>query len=233
MGEVEPEITEAKRIRQFAAFFKSYMGVSSFVVAALPVPVTMLKLVPVFHEDAGSASVLTSLTCFLILAFIFFSRHSLARWLFDLAWVYVDEAGVTIRKWTSRRSSLPWIIASLIIGSVALFLLYLFLIFALEAGFAGLRPAFMDTELHRVILIGTYAAFFAAGEAAFVLMATKEYLQDLLKISEEDLIYPVPPRRRFEEAGGRSAEFGVEGAAGDERASLPGSPNPASEGTAG
>jgi hypothetical protein len=159
MGTTEPVVKDAKRIRQFAAFFKNYMGISSFVVAALPVPVTMLKLIPVYREDAGSLSVLTSLSCFLVLAYIFFNRHSLVKTLIERPsrMVYVSVLGM-------------------IAMSILLFLFYHMLFF--EAVDLGFGPA------TRIYLMGLYTGFFVLAEAAFVIMATKEYMQDLLGYTE-------------------------------------------------
>ena len=40
-----------------------------------------------------------------------------------------------------------------------------------------------------VRLMATYLAFFLSAEAAFVLMATREYVQDLLQLTDLDLIH--------------------------------------------
>lgn len=75
-------VSEPTRIEAFARFFKRYMGVSSLVVAALPVPVTLAGLIPTYQSQRGFLSTYTSLFCFLLLAFIFYSRHRLAPLLF-------------------------------------------------------------------------------------------------------------------------------------------------------
>jgi uncharacterized RDD family membrane protein YckC len=159
----EPHVTDPKRIKQFAAFFKRYMGISSFVVAALPVPVTMLKLIPVYRDDVGSLSVLTSLSCFLVLAYIFFNRHSLAK---------------TLIQWPRR--SVYVSVLGMIVASVALFLGYQFVyLSALDRGF---------TPDIRIYLMGLYTGFFVLAEGSFVIMATKEYLQDVLGYTDSNLI---------------------------------------------
>jgi len=43
-------------------------------------------------------------------------------------------------------------------------------------------------------LVIYYLLIFMTAEAAFILMAIKEYLQDLLKFTEHDLIYGRPER---------------------------------------
>jgi len=87
---VEPNPTEAKRVKTFATFFKSYMSVSSLVVASLPIPATSLHLIPTFGAQTKLLSVYTSLFCFLTLGFIFYSRHPLARLMFPH---YFDFSG--------------------------------------------------------------------------------------------------------------------------------------------
>jgi len=73
---------EAKRIRAFAHFFKNYMSVSTIVIAALPIPITAFKLIPIFQQQLGMLEVYTPMFCFLLLGYIFYIRHSIARWLF-------------------------------------------------------------------------------------------------------------------------------------------------------
>ena len=71
-------------MRSFATFFRSYMSASTILVAALPIPVTSWKLIPAFEAQRGVLSVYTPLLCFLLVSFLFFSRHSLAVLMFPL-----------------------------------------------------------------------------------------------------------------------------------------------------
>jgi hypothetical protein len=66
-----PGPTQASRVIGFATFFKSYMSVWTLVVAALPIPVGLFKLIPSFEAQRSYLSVYTSLFCFLSLGFIF------------------------------------------------------------------------------------------------------------------------------------------------------------------
>src|SRR5262245_31711598 len=70
------------RVRKFAEFFKNYMSVSAVLAAALPIPVTSLSLIPTYKAQTSLLSTYTSLFCFLLLGFIFYSRHALARRMF-------------------------------------------------------------------------------------------------------------------------------------------------------
>src|SRR5215204_4111587 len=74
--------TDPERVEAFANFFKKYMSVSTVVAAALPIPVTYLRFIPTYHFQTKLLSVYASLFCFLVLAFIFYNRQVLARWMF-------------------------------------------------------------------------------------------------------------------------------------------------------
>ena len=73
---------EPIRLEGLSRFFKRYISVSSSVTAALPIPVAALGLIPTYSFQTKVLSTYTSLFCFLILAFIFYSRHKLARIMF-------------------------------------------------------------------------------------------------------------------------------------------------------
>jgi hypothetical protein len=102
----------AVRVQAFASFFKNYMSVSSVVVASLPIPVASLHLIKTYSAQTKMFSVYTSLFCFLILGFIFFSRHSLGRIMF------VDKSAPARRFLVG---SLPLL---LILGSFLMVFLY-------------------------------------------------------------------------------------------------------------
>jgi hypothetical protein len=181
-------VTEATRLKQFARFFKSYMGASTLVVAALPIPVGLLELIPVWEQDKGSNSVITSLLCFLLLAFIFFNRHAIARLLFvEIA--VADAFPATAVRPRLARFLFALLIFTLIVSAVGCFFYYQYtfthLDFIVREGLAD--PA--DVATLRVKLMALYVGFFAFAEGAFVLMATKEYLQDVLRLSDVEIIF--------------------------------------------
>jgi hypothetical protein len=78
----KPNSIDPQRIKAFARFFKNCMSTWSIVAAALPIPAASFRLVPSYKAQTSLLSTYTSLFCFLLLAFIFYSRHQLARWLF-------------------------------------------------------------------------------------------------------------------------------------------------------
>ena len=71
----------------FANFFKGYMSVSTIVAAAIPIPITSWKLIPIYSQQRGFLTVYSSLFCFLLLAFVFSIRHRLAGPMFFRGWV--------------------------------------------------------------------------------------------------------------------------------------------------
>jgi hypothetical protein len=107
----------ATRVRTFASFFKNYMSVSSVVVASLPIPVTSFNLIKTYSAQTKMLAVYTSLFCFLILGFVFFSRHRLGRVMF--AGVLGDSAKEGIA--SILVGALPLL---LIIGSIQMVFLY-------------------------------------------------------------------------------------------------------------
>ena len=225
----EAEPTEAVRVRRFLTFFKGYMSLSTLIVAALPVPVTMLEFIPTYAAHTKLLSVYTSLFSFLLVAFVFYSRHSLAQWFFPA----LAKNGKTLL--TRFVAALPFLFICL---SLTLLFAYQYTLqesltkdtrigrhamaeilfkdirIAKEKGLtdeetSGIYLKHLESmanfeELmsmekilkrnrlqdvpYSLTLIGLYLGFFLATEAAFVLMALREYLQDLLGISDEALI---------------------------------------------
>jgi hypothetical protein len=213
------------RFLAFAGYFKEYMSVSSIVVAALPIPVTSLELIPTFADHRTVLSVYTSLFCFLLFAFIFYSRHALARWLFPeyskgrspesarvldhgerteserLPSVLPEESVTKIpRLERSTVGLLPLLLIALSVASVLYYHHALNVAVAeIECGPAPTTVCENQVSRHEVLdtrsaipnetlIIGLYIGIFAFAEAAFVLMATKEYLQETLHVSDVELI---------------------------------------------
>jgi nitrate/nitrite transporter NarK len=170
------------------------MNLASVVVAALPIPVTTLGLIPTYSAQTYLLSTYTSLFCFLVLGFVFYGRHQLARDLFE-------------ESFSSWRDRLWWhVLAWLpLVLTAACFLLVIVYhntlddsLQILQAAPPAERAAHGDEALllltplrdipRRWTLLLTYVGMFVSAEAAFVVMAMKEYLQDLLGLSDQALI---------------------------------------------
>ncbi len=218
MTEVTPH--EAKRIKSFAGFFKSYMSVSSMIVALLPIPVTSFNLLPVFEQQKGVFSVYTSMFCFLLLAYVFYIRHTLARILFPLP--------ETSEKDGAPRRSAPFLVAIVpvfcIITSLMCAMYYhtlvneavvqvrrmistnkpndLFMALNINSKFPNPEKADYNYILKNFqisafekssTLMMYYFGIFLFAELAFILMAIKEYLQDVIGLTDKQVIYPLKP----------------------------------------
>ena len=179
---------EPARLKAFSQFFKNYMSLAAVVTASMPIPVSTMKLIPAFAAQSKFLSVYASLFCFLVLAFLFQCRHSLARWMF------VESSG--------RRlvTLLPLMLILCALGCA----------FAYHATIEKSIRDVQDSLLARgvpggssdeilrstdyleipssVRLVCLYLGIFLCAESAFVLMALREYMQDLLGLDEISLI---------------------------------------------
>jgi len=175
------------------------MSVSTIVTAALPIPITAFNLIPTFHVQTKLLSVYTSLFCFLILGFIFYIRHELARIMFPDFSQKAKRRPQLNKLWRLFISFLPLLlIASSIIAAFQYNdVLNLNVNAIIENGvLSDQMPTFTEvleraqpTDLkYGSRLMVLYLAIFVLAEAAFVLMAIKEYLQDLIGLEEMDLI---------------------------------------------
>jgi hypothetical protein len=237
--------TDPERVEAFANFFKKYMSISTVVAAALPIPVTYLRFIPTYHFQTKLLSVYASLFCFLVLAFIFYNRQVLARWMFIYYFAglppyllmqtasqspylaetlqeraereererHQDLEGKRVeRRWKRSRSLrdftisvIPLFLILLSLGSVFAYHTVLTDSVRLYQGeFSASGSTFDEVLQHaeptRVpqesLLMFLYLSIFVTAEAAFVLMAIKEYLQDYLQLDDESLIRgraEVPP----------------------------------------
>ncbi len=171
------------RIAVFANFFKSYMSVSTIVAASIPIPVASLKLIPTYSQQKGYLTVYASLFCFLCLAFVFSIRHRLAPRMFSSG-----KAGALI-------AVAP---AACIVLTLASILSYHFVLQhslnqLRSLGVTGptsdiLNGADYSDIPDSLALSACYLGIFLFSELAFILMALREYLQDLLNLDEVALI---------------------------------------------
>jgi hypothetical protein len=79
---------EAKRVADvtalstFSRFFKGYMGVMPVFVAALAPVLTLTRVIPVYQQQRFSLATFAGLLGFLLVAWVFYLRHHMARALF-------------------------------------------------------------------------------------------------------------------------------------------------------
>lgn len=171
------------RIRAFATFFKSYMSVSTIVAAAIPIPVASLKLIPAYAQQRGYLTVYSSLLCFLLLAFLFSIRHRLSVWMF------------AYRRQSWMLSVVPLVLILLTVGSICGYHIMLqrsldqFRALGVAANSSEILAAADYSEIPFAAWLSVfYLGIFLFAEAAFVLMALREYLQDCLCLDEVALL---------------------------------------------
>ena len=163
------------------------MNASSVVTAALPVPVTLLHLIPTYAAQTGYLSVYTPVFCFLLFGFVFYNRLVFAKWAFRPSGRKPWQGAVLM--------ALP---ATFIAISLALVIYYHS---ALQLSITDLNArgvrASTETILRKTDYMDIprsgrlsffYIGMFLSIEAAFALMALREYLQDLFGLSDSDLI---------------------------------------------
>ena len=179
---------EPVRFAAFAQFFKAYMGTASVVTASLPIPLAAFHLIPTYAAQEKFLSTYTSLFCFLMLGYLFYIRHWLGRLMF-----YTKADGhVRLRAFVS------WVPLLLILASLSLVFLYHYYLMQSLTAFSERGVMNATTDLlkaadYREIpdslqLTVCYLGMFLTAEAAFILMALREYLQDVLHIQDASLI---------------------------------------------
>src|SRR5258708_30304033 len=136
----------------------------------------------------------TSMFCFLVFAYVFYSRHTLARWMFARRGEHF-----AVRFWVSV---LPVLF---ICGSIGCAIAYHYelggALDALAAAGARVPSSVLLSKIDaREIpgsggLIVAYLGMFVFAESAFVLMAIREYLLDTLKLEERELIFGVDRKK--------------------------------------
>jgi hypothetical protein len=172
------------RLAGFANFFKGYMSVSTIVAASIPIPVASWKLIPIYAQQRGFLTVYASLFCFLLLAFVFSIRHRLARPMF-----FRGRLGGVV-------AALPAVFIVLTLGCIvtyhALIQASIGQLRELGLGKAPMKDLLDQIDAtqipYAVELAACYLGIFIFAELAFVLMATREYLQDLLHLDEVALL---------------------------------------------
>jgi membrane-anchored glycerophosphoryl diester phosphodiesterase (GDPDase) len=177
----------------FARFFNGYMGTAPIVAAALPIPVTALKIIPTYAEQTGYLTTYTSMFCFLVVALVFYRRHRLGSYLLPETW---DKRSRIIGRFMI--SWLPLILTLITLCSIAVYHITLNHAVNLTAGDSANMSEILNVTSTRVLdpwiqarLMVSYFGIFFASTFAFALMAVREYMQDVLQLSEKDMVMKV------------------------------------------
>jgi hypothetical protein len=185
------------RLQVFAGAFKGYMGVMPLVTAALAPLLTFLKAIPTYESQRTTLATLSGILGFLILAWLFYVRRTIAL-------------GSLVRGFRFLINMIPFL---LIVGTVASFIGY-FQILGVSTG-AALELAaknqwtYVEKDKASEFKTGSdvlrhwddrpiphsasiqllYLAIFLCAECAFVLMALREYINDIRHVSELEWMF--------------------------------------------
>jgi hypothetical protein len=175
------------RLAVFANFFKSYMSISTVVAASIPIPIGSWKLIPIYSHQRGYLTVYASLICFLLMAVVFSIRHRLCVVMFSKSF------------WSPILAAMPFLLIGLTL--VCIFLYHATLLKsvqefrqqgAMEPTNAILDSADVSEIPYALDLSVYYLGIFVCAEAAFLLTAIREYLQDALHLDEIALLHGEP-----------------------------------------
>ncbi|HEY6293144.1 MAG TPA: hypothetical protein VI455_16455 [Terriglobia bacterium] len=181
-----------KRFAQFIRYFKNYVGLGSVVSAALPIPVKYLHLIPMYAAQANFMTVYVSTFCFLLLGFIFYSRHAIAGWMFRS--LQPSRSGLS--------TLIAWLPLALALAAMTFLFAYHLLLqvstsqvlasFRIQGANLSFDEALAQTPYdgiaYSIPLMASYLGTFLAAETAFALMAIREYLQDILGLDDSEIL---------------------------------------------
>ncbi|MGA7106346.1 MAG: hypothetical protein WBV28_20560 [Terracidiphilus sp.] len=178
------QTAQENRLSIFANVFKSYMSIMPVVTAALAPLLTALNVLPTYESQRKPLATMAGVLGFLLLAWIFYVRRTIAlgsikrgfRWLFNL---------------------LPLV---LIFGSVGCYVAYANVLEASIGVISKLNPAITRAQAlgnssqniaipDSVELQLFYLGMFLCAEGAFVMMALRDYCNDVRHISEYDWMF--------------------------------------------
>lgn len=181
---VTAQESQENRLLAFANIFKGYMGVMPIVTAALAPVLTAMNVIPVYESQRKPLAAMAGILGFLLLAWVFYVRRTIAL-------------GSIKPGYRTFFNLCPLI---LVLASVFCYVSYTN---TLDTSLAQISQA--CSGITRALALGTwsennavpaslrlqllYLGMFLFAEAAFVLMALREYSIDVLRISEHDWMF--------------------------------------------
>jgi hypothetical protein len=191
---------QASRIGR--ALLRNFTGLWFTLLAALPEVATEFGLIPVYESQRRMLPACTSFFCFLGFACIFSLRHGLARAMFGQRLLTTADS-----THARHRISIDYLSPCLILASLGAAATYLWVF---ESG-RGLPtfPALPRSSADAVVLALSFVAMFLFAEAAFAIMAVREYLQDMLGLSDAAVIMDMSSGAEPEVPGADSQSLAV------------------------
>ena len=182
---VSPQVP---RHEALTSSLRHYIGMWCLFVAALPVVVTRFGLIPVYESQKNLLPAYASFFCVLTLAYVFSQRHRLARAMFAarLLWTDVDAVQSKAFKPLSINGGL----AGMILGAIGCAAVYLW---AFESGRTSPDfPTLPPSSMNAVLLALSYITLFLLASAAFAVVAVREHMQQVLGLSDAEVITGLP-----------------------------------------
>jgi hypothetical protein len=217
------------RLRKFAGFFKSYMGVMPLVTAAVAPLLTLLRAIPVFETDRTTLATYSGLLGFLMVAWIFYARSMFVPTMVPVKAAQIGEgpdaeayAAYERRKFARRSGFANLLPLFLIALSVASYVSYLRLLdyiinsrITTGTSLISVREVleregtFYAIPYHGYLQV-SYLGIFLFSEAAFVVMALREYAYGVLQISEASVLGDIGRTEAMSKASYSTAKLGSE-----------------------
>jgi len=178
------EVSQENRLAVFANLFKGYVGVMPMVTAALAPLLTAMNVIPTFDPQRKPLATMAGVLGFLLLAWLFYMRRTIAlgsirhgyRWFFNLVPLALIAASVV--SYVVYASTLDDSLAEIL---------------KVNAGVSRAQAmgswTLDHSAPHSVLLQLMYLSMFLSAEAAFVMMAMREYANDVRHISEYEWMF--------------------------------------------
>jgi hypothetical protein len=176
--------SQENRLLAFANVFKGYMGVMPIVTAALAPVLTAMNVIPTYELQRKPLAALAGMLGFLLLAWLFYVRRTIAL-------------GSITRGYRVLFNLCP---LALVLGSIACYVGYANTLDTSLAEIAKTYPSVTRVQAlgswsqgysvpNSVQLQLLYLGMFLFAEAAFVMMALREYANDVRRISEFEWMF--------------------------------------------
>jgi hypothetical protein len=179
------EESQQNRLLAFANVFKSYMGVMPIVTAALAPILTAINVIPTYESLRKPLATMAAFLGFLLLSWLFYVRRTLAL-------------GSVTKGYRVFMNLCPLV---LVMGSILCYVSYTNTIDSSVTEVRKANPQLTkramvlgewsedNTVPHSVSLQFLYLGMFLLAEAAFVMMAVREYAIDVLQVSEQQWMF--------------------------------------------
>lgn len=181
---VTAQQSQENRLLTFANVFKGYMGVMPIVTAALAPLLTAMNVIPCYESQRKPLAVIAGILGFLLPAWLFYVRRTIAlgsitrgfRWFFNVCPLilvlgsvlcYVGYAATLDQSVAQVLQANPTVTRAVALSS-----------------WSQINP--VPDALSLQLL---YLGMFLFAEAAFVMMALREYANDVRRISEYDWMF--------------------------------------------